>query len=95
MLERLFAAYFKLGEDIGCPATLIAIARSAGFDADAVSDCLLGDGSRFDEVPEATRGVPGFLFNRQLTVVGAQPAEALLGAMCEALHEHARECDPA
>ena len=94
LLERLFAAYFQDGEDLGCRATLIAIARSCGFDADAVSDCLLGDASPFDGFPGATNGVPGFQFDRRLTVVGAQPAEALLDAMCEALLETAHERQP-
>ena len=95
LLERLFAAYFQNGEDIGCRATLIAIACSCGFDADAVADCLLGDASPFEGFPGATNGVPGFQFDRRLTMVGAQPAEALLGSMCEALLENTRKRQPA
>ena len=36
LLERLFAAYFRKGEDLGCRETLLAIARSCGIDARAV-----------------------------------------------------------
>ncbi|SEN54091.1 Predicted dithiol-disulfide isomerase, DsbA family [Pseudomonas sp. ok272] len=94
LLERLFAAYFQNGEDIGCRETLIAIARSCGFDADAVADCLQGDASPFVGTCGAANGVPSFQFDRRLTVVGAQPAQALLDAMCEALLESARERQP-
>ncbi|MBK5300645.1 MULTISPECIES: DsbA family protein [Gammaproteobacteria] len=94
LLERLFAAYFQNGEDLGCRETLIAIARSCGVEAGAVSDCLLGDASPFDGFPWATNGVPSFRFDNRLTVVGAQPAEALLDAMCEALLKNAHERQP-
>ena len=33
LLERLFAAYFRKGENLGCRETLLAIARSCGIDA--------------------------------------------------------------
>ncbi|MNF79893.1 hypothetical protein D3C84_621230 [compost metagenome] len=33
LLERLFAAYFQNGEDLGSRETLPAIARCCGFDA--------------------------------------------------------------
>jgi predicted DsbA family dithiol-disulfide isomerase len=52
-----------------------------------VADSLLADGSPFAGLPGASGGVPSFQFNGRMTVVGAQPAEALLGAMNEALRE--------
>lgn len=91
LLERLFAAYFQKGEDLGCRQTLLAIARSCGVDTEAVADCVKGDGSAYDGVPGAAGGVPSFEFDRRLSVVGAQPAEALLGAMRQALKESDRE----
>ena len=86
LLERLFAAYFQNGEDLGCRETLIAIAQSCGYDADAVKDYLQAESGPFvgNEVG-ASSGVPSFQFDSQITMVGAQPAEALLGAMNEAL----------
>jgi predicted DsbA family dithiol-disulfide isomerase len=86
LLERLFAAYFQNGEDLGRRETLIAIAQSCGYDADAVRDYLKDESGPFvgNEVG-ASSGVPSFLFDRQLTLVGAQPAEAILGVMHEAL----------
>ena len=95
LLERLFAAYFRKGENLGCRETLLAIARSCGVDTDVVLDCLKGDATPFDGFPGATSGVPSFQFDRRMTVIGAQPAQALLGAMNEALKESDRERQPA
>ena len=91
LLERLFAAYFQKGEDLGCRETLLAIARSCGIDAQAVADCLLGDATPFAGSPGASGGVPSFQLDRRMTVVGAQPAVALLGAMSQALKDSDQE----
>lgn len=95
LLERLFAAYFQYGEDLGSRDRLIAIAESCGFHADAVADCLYGDARPFVDVPGPVNGVPCFQFDRQVNVMGAQPAEALLGAMYEALLESYQARQPA
>lgn len=95
LLERLFAAYFQKGEDLGCRETLLAIARSCGFDTEALADCLTGDASPFLSLPGAAGGVPSFQFDHRMTLVGAQPAEVLLGAMSRALKESDRERQPA
>lgn len=95
LLERLFAAYFQRRENLGCRETLLAIARSCGIDPDAVADCLKGDATPFAGAPGATSGVPSFQFDNRMTVIGAQPAQALLGAMHEALKESERERQPA
>ncbi|MGB4076004.1 DsbA family oxidoreductase [Pseudomonas sp.] len=86
LLERLFAAYFLQGENLGDSATLLAIAESCGLEQSAVADCLRGDASPFvGRVNAAAGGVPHFILNRRQAVSGAQPAEALLAAMHEAL----------
>lgn len=87
LLERLFAAYFHNGEDLGDPATLLIIAESCGFAPVDLVDSLLGDGRQFmgDAAGMAANGVPYFVFDRRLALSGAQPAEVLLGAMGEAL----------
>ena len=95
LLERLFAAYFQKGEDLGCRATLLAIARSCGIDVEALADCLMGDATPFAGSLGASSGVPSFQFDRRMTVVGAQPAVALLGAMSQALKESAHKRQPA
>lgn len=83
LLECLFAAYFHNGEDLGDPATLLAIAEDCGFATTDLADALRGDGAPF--FGEAAGGVPCFVFDRQLTVSGAQSTEVLLGAMHAAL----------
>lgn len=87
LLERLFAAYFHDGEDLGDPATLLAIAQDCGFAAAELADALRGDGSPFhgEAAGMAGGGVPCFVFDRCLTVSGAQSSEVLLGAMHAAL----------
>lgn len=95
LLERLFAAYFIRRENLGDRETLLAIARSCGIEPNTVADCLKGDATPFEAPPEATSGVPSFQFDRRLTVIGAQPAQALLGAMSEALKHSERERQPA
>ncbi|MGE8179295.1 DsbA family oxidoreductase [Pseudomonas fluorescens] len=96
LLERLFAAYFQYGEDLGCPETLIAIAQACGFDVDAMAAVLQGDGDPYvGNEAGAGSGVPCFQFDRRLTVVGAQPADVLLGAMGEALLDSHRSRLPA
>lgn len=94
LLERLFAAYFGKGENLGCPETLRTIARSCGVDPDTVADCLKGDARPFDGLPGAASGVPSFQFDRRMTVIGAQPAQALLGAMHQTFKESQRERQP-
>ncbi|MNF56312.1 DSBA-like thioredoxin domain protein [compost metagenome] len=88
LLERLFSAYFVRGEDLGCADTLLAIAEECGFDRAALAGCLSGDASPYlgsDTRP--VKSVPHFQFDRRLAISGAQPAEALFGAMCEALQQ--------
>lgn len=87
LLERLFAAYFDNGEDLGDPATLLIIAESCGFALVDLVDSLHGDGRPFlcDPAGMAASGVPYFVLDRRLALSGAQPAEVLLGALGEAL----------
>ncbi|HYQ40282.1 MAG TPA: DsbA family oxidoreductase [Pseudomonas sp.] len=87
LLERLFAAYFHNGEDLGDPATLRLIAESCGFSPVELADSLRGDGSPLygESAGMAAGGVPCFVFDRHLTVSGAQSTEVLLGAMHAAL----------
>ncbi|SFQ44728.1 Predicted dithiol-disulfide isomerase, DsbA family [Geopseudomonas sagittaria] len=87
LLERLFAAYFHNGEDLGDPATLLLIAEDCGFAPAELVDNLRGDGWPFfgDAAGMAGNGVPYFVFDRHLAVSGSQSAEVLLGAMRAAL----------
>lgn len=76
LLERLFAAQFLRGENLGDVATLRRIARETGVPDDTAA----GDFTGADVPPSAT-GVPVFTFNGGLTVSGARDAAALLEAM--------------
>ncbi|KAB0500283.1 DsbA family oxidoreductase [Pseudomonas vancouverensis] len=91
LLERLFSAYFLRRENLGCRDTLLAIANSCGIDSHGLDDVLKGDGTPFEGTPGGASGVPSFQFDRRRVVVGAQPAQALLAAMNEALKESERE----
>ncbi|MBS7691600.1 DsbA family oxidoreductase [Pseudomonas lalucatii] len=93
LLERLFAAYFRNGEDLGDTVSLLAIAEACGFESAQLAPSLLGDGSPFvgEAAGMAGNGVPYFVFDRRLAVSGAQTAEVLLGAITEALAHSARQ----
>ncbi|MES2868697.1 MAG: DsbA family oxidoreductase [Pseudomonadota bacterium] len=85
LLERLFAAYFHQGKNLGDSTTLLAIAESCGYPREALVDCLEGARSPYDDGGMGAKGVPYFIFNRRQAVSGAQPAEVLLQAMQQAL----------
>ncbi|WP_397447980.1 DsbA family oxidoreductase [Pseudomonas sp. NA-150] len=94
LLNRLFAAYFHLGEDLGCRATLLHIAESCGFNRVAIADCLQGDGTPYVGFAMAANSVPCFRFGQGLTIAGAQPAEVLFEALSEALRQSDFEHQP-
>ena len=77
LLERLFAAYFDQGEDLGNSATLLSIAESCGYPRADLADCLEGARIPYDDGGMSARGVPYFIFNRRQALSGAQPAEVL------------------
>jgi len=80
--DRLMDAYWAEARNIGDPDELRALAVEGGLDAGDVDDVLAGDAYR-DRVVGLTQqavsigitGVPGFLLDRRLLVLGAQPRE--------------------
>jgi predicted DsbA family dithiol-disulfide isomerase len=80
--DRLMDAYWAEGRDIGDPDELRALAVEAGLDGEEVDELVAGDTYR-DRVQGLTAqavsigitGVPGFLLDRRLLVLGAQPRE--------------------
>jgi predicted DsbA family dithiol-disulfide isomerase len=86
LLDRLFAAYFQRGEDIGDVRTLTAIAAEQGLEPDATRAALVST-ARVPG-PHGIDGVPHFVFNERHALSGAHPAEVLHAAMREAV-EHA------
>ena len=80
--DRLMDAYWTEARNIGDPAELRSLAVEAGLDGDAVDEVLAGDryrdhvlGSTSQAVSIGVTGVPGFLLDRRLLVLGAQPRE--------------------
>ena len=90
LIERLFAAYFMEGRNIGALPVLLAIAAEAGFPAAAIEARLATPeaGDRFRArlaADTGISGVPFFVFNNRLAVSGAHPPASLLAAMEQAL----------
>lgn len=84
-VERLFAAYFEQGRDIGDRAVLIEIANEAGMDGDLVSGLLARDADAElveREDAQAHRmgvsGVPTFIFANKYSATGAHAPRILL-----------------
>jgi predicted DsbA family dithiol-disulfide isomerase len=92
MVERLFAAEFTEGKDVGSLRVLAALAGEVGMDTETVGRRLASDEDRAEviaEVENATRigvtGVPCFILDGRYAVMGAHPAESLAAAIRDAL----------
>ncbi|MDG1580408.1 DsbA family oxidoreductase [Pseudomonas sp. GOM6] len=94
LLERLFAAHFFSGENIGDANTLLAIAVSCGYPREIMARALYRDGRPFTGSACPSDSVPHFIFDGQLALSGAHPAKVLLGGMREALKLRERETQP-
>ena len=84
LAEKLFAAHFVDGRDIGAVDVLADLAADAGLDRSLVAELLAGDADRNAVQAQAEHaraigvgGVPTMIFDRAVAVVGAQPVEAL------------------
>lgn len=86
MLERLFAAYFQRGEDIGDAVTLLGLAAQVGVPTDRLGDAA-PDGARVALVDSAAvPGVPHFEFDGRVSLSGAHDAAILFEAMSQGVH---------
>lgn len=97
LVNRLFAAHFQEGRDIGDSEVLADIAADCGDRREAVLDYLAGDGGAAavkrmagQVQQQGIEGVPFFIFNRRLAVSGAQSVANLGAAMLQALEDAAR-----
>jgi len=95
MEERLFAAYFTEGRNIGEHQTLAELAAEAGLDPAEAREMLAGsafsDDVRSDEreaVELGADGVPFFVFDRSMSVAGAHPSELFLEVLRTVWEEH-------
>ena len=88
--ERLMDAYWSRAEDIGDHAVLRALAAAACLDASEVDEVLDGDlyldrvlASTSEAMSIGVNGVPAFLLDGRLLVLGAQPEEAFERAFAQ------------
>lgn len=92
LVERLFAAHFQHGEDIGDIETLADIAAECGDRREAVVE-FLESGESAQQVKSlvgkvvgmGVTSVPFFIVQRRLTVSGAQSAEILAAAIMQGM----------
>ena len=94
VVERLFVAYFSEGLDVGDGSVLAELAHEAGFSRDVVAARLAGEEDRAETVGEVENayrigvtGVPCFIVDQRIVVMGAHPAEAIVQAIHQALAE--------
>jgi predicted DsbA family dithiol-disulfide isomerase len=92
LIERLFEAYFTEGEDISDRDVIGRAADDAGLDWETLRDRLDSDEdveAVRDEVERAraigVEGVPCFILENKLVVMGAHPPEVLVEAIDRAL----------
>ena len=102
MVERLFVGYFSEGLDIGDAAVLTDLAEQTGFSRHAVSARLAGDEARSETVGEVENayrigvtGVPCFIVDQRIVVMGAHPPETIVAAINQAFAERPKASDPA
>ena len=92
LAEELMTAFFQRGEDIGDPDTLVALGGRHGLSPDDIDRVLNEDDSRQIVLSREAQvrssgiaGVPGYLLNRRLLVIGAQNKDALVNAFDRAM----------
>ncbi len=92
LAEDLMEAFFRHGRDIGDSSVLVDIAGRHGLGGDQVTSVLSDDTARqIVQTREAQvrssgiSGVPGFLLNRRLLLIGAQDADAIVNGFDRAM----------
>lgn len=92
MVEELMSAYLTRGEDIGDRDVLVELAARHGLPADQVSNIIVDEGARSTVLEQENQvrgsgiaGVPGFLMNRRLLLIGAQDVESIVAGFDRAM----------
>lgn len=82
MKERLFAAYYTQGQNVGDLDTLVKLGEEVGLDGPEIREALQSEAYAQDvqqDIYEAqqvgARGVPFYVFNSKYAVSGAQPTQ--------------------
>ncbi len=92
LAEDLMSAFFEQGRNIGDRDELIKIAKARRISADELNDAV--EAERIKQLVltrerqvrgSGIAGVPGFLVNRRLLVVGAQTVETIVNAFDQAM----------
>jgi predicted DsbA family dithiol-disulfide isomerase len=98
--ERLLAAYFTEGRDVGDHATLVQLGTDIGLEAGEVQQLLQSDAyaaevqADQDEAEQVgARGVPFFVFGEKYALSGAQPSEEFLSALQQTWEETRAEAN--
>ncbi len=85
LAEAILQAFFEYGRDISDLGVLAQLGGSFGLDTTAMREALEDDASRLSILAQESQvrqngvtGVPDFLVNRRLFVIGAQPTESLV-----------------
>jgi predicted DsbA family dithiol-disulfide isomerase len=91
VVEALFAAYFTAGRDIGDHSVLADLAEEAGIDRARTVSVLSDRASAAAVSPDENlarrlglNGVPSFVLDGCYLFSGAQPTQAIVGALREA-----------
>lgn len=91
LVERLFAAYFIEGRQVGDRDELARLAAECGLSHGDAREMLASDALKDDVASESrealdvgVRGVPFFIFNGRVALSGAQDPETLLEAVAAA-----------
>lgn len=93
--ERLFAAHFTDGLDVGNREVLSQLAAEVGLDSSEVNRVLNSDEFAYDVIQDiqeganiGVRGVPFFVIDRKYAVSGAQPVEVFVETLEKAAAEN-------
>lgn len=92
LAEELMTAFFRRGEDIGDREVLVELGGRHGLLPDDIDRVVDEDASRQVVLSREAQvrssgiaGVPGFLLNRRLLVIGAQNTDTLVNAFDRAM----------
>lgn len=92
LAEELMSAFFERGEDIGDAAVLAELAVRHGLAAHDVQRVVEDEAAKQVVVAREGRvrasgikGVPGFLLNRRMLMIGAQEPDAMVNAFDRAM----------
>jgi predicted DsbA family dithiol-disulfide isomerase len=96
--DRLMAALWDEGRDLGRTGELAGLVTDAGLDPADVETVLAGD-AYLDRVTASTMqaqtigitGIPAFLLDRRMLILGAQPREVFERALAELSSEGASD----